>query len=80
MTNKQTKSNAKTGASKRLSLGENSFPQTTELLRWVEEQRKNGLTDVKFFARRGDDSTVESFCGDVNQLLKAPVVTDTDLL
>lgn len=56
-----------------------AFPQTAELERWVDSQRKEGLVDVKFFSRC-DDATVESFCGEVNAMLKSPIVADTDLI
>ena len=57
----------------------NSFPQTAELKNWIVAQIHKGLVDVKFFARRNDDATVESFCGELNQMLKSPVVPDADL-
>ena len=59
---------------------EKTFPQTAELQRRIDAERKNGLTDVKFFACRSDDATVESFCGEVNQLLRSPLVSDADLI
>lgn len=62
------------------TVNEKSFPQTAKLQRWVANERRAGLTDVKFFARRNDDATVESFCGEVNQLLESPIVQDGDLI
>ena len=56
-----------------------SFPQTTDLQKWVAAECEKGLIDVKFFAPRNIDATVESFAGEVNQLLKAQVVPDPDL-
>lgn len=61
------------------TVNDKSFPQTAELVRWVDSQRKDGLVDVKFFSRC-DDATVESFCGEVNAMLKSPIVSDTDLI
>lgn len=55
-------------------------PQTAELQRWVATETGKGLIDVKFFVRSNDETTVESFCGEVNQLLKSPVVSDTELI
>ena len=59
---------------------EKAFPQTAKLQRWVEEKRKDGLKDIKFFANCKDDTTVETFCGEVNQMLQSPIVADTDLI
>lgn len=56
------------------------FPQTAALQKRVADLRSQGLVDVKFFASRKDDSTVESFCGEVNEMLAAPVVHDVDLV
>ena len=56
------------------------FPQTAALQKRVADLRQKGLVDVKFFATRKDDSTVESFCSEVNEMLAAPVVHDVDLI
>jgi hypothetical protein len=65
----------------RCSVDEKSFPQTAELAGRIEAERARGLKDVKFFANRpGGDVTVESFCGEINQMLKSPEVPDSDLI
>lgn len=54
-------------------------PQTAHLLRWVEAERKKGLVDIKFLKKDTATSTVESFCAEVNAMLQAPVLEDSDL-
>lgn len=61
------------------NINETSAPETAELLRWVEAERNKGLVDIKFLKKNTNDSTVESFCAEVNQMLRAPSVHDTEL-
>jgi hypothetical protein len=53
-------------------------PETAEFTRWIESERQKGLVDVKFFKRDTESSTVESFCAEVNQMLRALEVNDPD--
>lgn len=55
------------------------FPQTTALKQWVEAERAKGLVDIKFFKANTNDSTVESFAAEVNQMITAPKVPDHEL-
>ena len=56
-----------------------SFPETAVFLNWISTEREKGLVDVKFFKRDTDRSTVESFCAEVNQMLRATEVADPEL-
>lgn len=58
---------------------QDAFPQTTKLKKWVESERANGLKDIKFFKANTAASTLESFSGEVNQMLEAPVISHKDL-
>lgn len=55
------------------------FPQTTAFLAWLDVERSKGLVDVKFFKRDTTRSTVESFAAEINQMIQAPEVPDTEL-
>ena len=54
-------------------------PETAALLKWVTTEKANGLVDIKFLKKNTEDSTVESFCAEVNQMLRSRVVHDTEL-
>lgn len=53
-------------------------PSEAEKLRqWFErEKAEKGLIDVKFFRIPSENSTLESFCAEVNYALNAPVLND----
>lgn len=50
-----------------------------ELKAWVEEEKKNGLVDVKFYPADTSNSTVESFSGDVVAMLRGKREPVTDI-
>jgi len=46
---------------------------------WVEEEKKKGLIDIKFFPRfPGDETDIEVIAGSVLALLTGPTVDITD--
>ena len=56
------------------------FPQTTSVQKWIEEERAHGLVDIKFFARTSENTTLESFSGDVNQMRAAATISHQEVL
>lgn len=56
-----------------------SFPQEEAYLRWFNQEKENGLVDVKFFKRNVEGSTSELFFAEVNAMLAAEEVEDKDL-
>ncbi len=56
-------------------------PSEAEILKaWISEQKSKGLVDVKFFVGNKEESTIESFCREVNLMLKSPIVHDPDVI
>lgn len=58
---------------------EQAAPETAAFLKWIESEKGLGLIDVKFFKKDTSESTIETFCAEVNQMLRAPTVADPDL-
>jgi hypothetical protein len=63
-------------ASEQLS---SSGSELGKLKSWVDNQKKNGLKDVKFFPGNVSDATVESFAREANALLNGKEVPITNL-
>jgi hypothetical protein len=62
------------------ALDSTCFPQTTSVQKWIEEERVKGLVDIKFFARTNDNTTLESFSGEVNQMRAAATICRQEAL
>lgn len=52
------------------------FPETSAFLRWVEDEQKKGLIDIKIV--RGASGSQEEILGEVNSILRAETVSDPD--
>lgn len=62
------------------TINKETSPETAHFLDWLEEEKKKGLVDIKFFKRESDRSTVELFCAEFNQMERAPEIPEHDVL
>ena len=46
------------------------------LVKWIEEERRKGMIDMKFYPTCNEDATLTSFCAEVSQILTGEDVED----
>ena len=54
------------------------FPETAKFQGWLASQREEGLVDVKFYPSKVEDATIESFFAEVNGIIRAEAIDDTE--
>ena len=52
---------------------------TEQFTNWYKREKSRGLEDIKFFAKGKEDSTVDGFLKEVNQVLEAETVDDPEI-
>ena len=50
--------------------------QTELFEKWVNKEKENGLIDIRFSINDITNNTIETFCGEINEMLSSPILED----
>lgn len=62
-----------------MTVTETNQPQTSEFQKWFEAERNLGLLDIKFYLGDSAKSSCEDVLGEVNSMLKAEELQDSEI-
>jgi len=50
--------------------------QTEFFKKWINKEKENGLIDIRFSINDITNSTIETFCSEINEMLSSLILVD----